>query len=664
MDSIQRTCLRALLTFIVGGAAVHVVAMVIGRDGALHAFADSQLYYAIMIAAALACLWRGIAVPRDRLAWVLIGVGVACWAGGDLHWTLVYSDDAKAPYPSLADALYLAYYPLVAAGILALVVAGARRLRGMVLLDGAIAGVGAAAIGAALLGPAIAGYSRNDPVAALVDAAYPVGDMVILGGVAAAAVVLGWRRDFALLSLGLLAMTAADIAYLSAAATTGYVEGGITDSGWVVAAALTALAAWQPRGRPRGLASDARAIALPSLFAIAAIALLVSDHFDRRPEAVVWLAGATLALAVARLVLAFAENAGLLATARSDALTDALTGIGNRRLLVEDLERACAAAERGRGEYVLAIFDLDGFKGYNDTFGHGAGDLLLRRLGGALGAAMAAPARAYRLGGDEFCVLAPLSGAAKAEPIAAAGAAALREDGEGFSITCSRGLARVPEEAVTPAEALRLADRRLYADKGTSSRSFQSQARELLLGVLHESEPGLGAHMEGVGELARALARRAGLGAEDVDVIGRAAELHDIGKMAIPDQILAKPGPLSAQEWDLIRTHTLIGERMLSVTPAMAPVARLVRSSHERWDGDGYPDGLAGAEIPIGARIIAICDAYEAMVEQRPYREPVSPAEAVAELHANGGAQFDPELVEMFAAVLEQAPQHALSGRP
>ena len=551
MESIQRTCLRVLLTFVVGGAAVHVVVMALGRDGALHGFANSRLYYAILIAAAIACLWRAVAVSRDRLAWILIGLGVACWAGGDLHWTLVYSDDAKAPYPSLTDALYLLYYPLVAAGVLALAVAGARRLRGTVLLDGAIAGIGAAAIGAALLGPAIAGYSRRDPIAALVDAAYPVGDMVILGGVAAAAVVLGWRRDFALLALGLLAMTAADIAYLYAAATTGYVEGGITDSGWVVAAALTALAAWQPRGRPRELASDARAIALPGLFAVAAIALLVADHFDRLPEVAVWLAAATLGLAVARLVLAFAENAGLLAAARDEATTDALTGIGNRRALVDDLERAAAAAGRGRGEYVLAIFDLDGFKGYNDTFGHAR-----RRPAPA-----AARRRARRGDGDPGARL-PARRRRVLRPRPAAGGGEARADrrrGRGGAARGRRGLhdhllagamrgsrrrrGRRPMRCGSPTGACTptRAPRRARSSRRPASCCSASCASR---------SPSSASTSRGSASSPAGSPAAASSTVEDVDVIGRAAELHDIGKMAIPDEILSKSGPLTDDEWD------------------------------------------------------------------------------------------------------------------
>ena len=142
-------------------------------------------------------------------------------------------------------------------------------------------------------------------------------------------------------------------------------------------------------------------------------------------------------------------------------------------------------------------------------------------------------------------------------------------------------------------------------------------------------------------------------------------DLHDIGKMGIPDRVLGKSGPLDADEWSLMQKHTLIGERMLSVSPALGPVARLVRSSHERWDGRGYPDGLAGRQIPLGARIVAVCDAFRAMIERRSYREPMTQREALGELRDNAGTQFDTECVRALMSVLvtrgsddEQVPLH------
>jgi HD-GYP domain-containing protein (c-di-GMP phosphodiesterase class II) len=160
------------------------------------------------------------------------------------------------------------------------------------------------------------------------------------------------------------------------------------------------------------------------------------------------------------------------------------------------------------------------------------------------------------------------------------------------------------------------------------------------------------AHLVGVAELALAVAREVGMDGEQLDELARAAELHDVGKIAIPEEILRKPGPLDPDEWAFVRRHTVIGERILGAAPALRPVARIVRSTHERWDGGGYPDGLAGDEIPLGARIVAVCDAYEAMVSDRPYRPALSPDLAVDELRAHAGTQFDPKVVEVFTAAL------------
>ena len=142
-----------------------------------------------------------------------------------------------------------------------------------------------------------------------------------------------------------------------------------------------------------------------------------------------------------------------------------------------------------------------------------------------------------------------------------------------------------------------------------------------------------------------------GMATEQLDELARAAELHDIGKVAIPDAILSKPGPLNENEWAFMRRHTIIGKRILGAAPALRPVARLVRASHECWDGSGYPDGLSGEEILLGARVVAVCDAFHAMTSDRRYRNAMSPDEAMAELRRCAGTQFDPNVVEAFAAV-------------
>jgi HD-GYP domain-containing protein (c-di-GMP phosphodiesterase class II) len=258
------------------------------------------------------------------------------------------------------------------------------------------------------------------------------------------------------------------------------------------------------------------------------------------------------------------------------------------------------------------------------------------------------------MGGDEFCVLVP---AARATSALGAAAVALREEGEGFRVDASLGVVELPADAGDAESALQLADRRMYRHKERRPASAASQSGDVLLRALGEREPDLLEHTEAVSGLARAVAGALGLAAEERDVIARAAELHDVGKVAIPDAILAKPGPLDDDERAFMRRHTVIGEAIIEAAPALRPVAALVRASHERWDGSGYPDGLAGEAIPLGARIVAVCDAYCAMVQERAYGEVLPEAEALAELRRCAGTQFDPGVVAAFCAVrLAAAP--------
>jgi diguanylate cyclase (GGDEF)-like protein len=338
---------------------------------------------------------------------------------------------------------------------------------------------------------------------------------------------------------------------------------------------------------------------------------------------------------------------------RQQAVTDPLTGLGNRRKLSAELTARLAQA--GTQPLVLMLFDLNGFKNYNDTFGHLAGDALLARLGRKLSAAVTPHGTAYRLGGDEFCVLLPAP--ARSEELHAMvtdAAAALCEHGETFSVTASCGAVLVPHEAATAEYALQLADERMYARKRSRSTTAQEQTQEVLLRIMHAKQPGLDDHSAGVARLAVAVGRRLGMNGEELDELGRAAELHDVGKVGIPDAILDKPGKLAETEWEFMRQHTILGERILSAAPALRPVARIVRASHERWDGGGYPDGVAGESIPLAARIVAVCDAFEAITSDRCYRQARSLEFARAELLRAAGAQFDPAVVEAFLAELDQ----------
>jgi diguanylate cyclase (GGDEF)-like protein len=343
-------------------------------------------------------------------------------------------------------------------------------------------------------------------------------------------------------------------------------------------------------------------------------------------------------------------------TLREQAITDPLTGLGNRRKLANDLEARLADKSPNAEPVVLMLFDLDGFKNYNDTFGHLAGDALLTRLGAKLAAAACAPrGAAYRLGGDEFCALLPARGPDTPALVARA-AGALCECGETFSIKASCGAVLLPHEANSADYALQLADERMYAHKQSRPLAATEQTRDVLVRIMQAKQPELPDHSTGVARLAASVGRRLGLNAEQLDELARAAELYDIGKVGIPDAILDKPGELDDAEWEFMRQHTILGERILSAAPALRPVAKIVRASHERWDGTGYPDRLRGDDIPLAARIVAVCDAYEAITGDRRYREARAPEAAREELVRGAGRQFDPAVVAAFLEELD-APQ-------
>gem|GEM_PF-2706371 len=355
------------------------------------------------------------------------------------------------------------------------------------------------------------------------------------------------------------------------------------------------------------------------------------------------------------------EKERLLGVSQIEARTDALTELGNRRALTRDLARSITAP-RDSHELLLAMFDLDGFKQYNDSFGHAAGDALLQRLGRRLAAATEHLGTAYRMGGDEFCMLVRC-GPDAAEQLLDDTIAALEDSGEGWHIGCSHGAAWIPSEAGSESEGLKLADQRMYANKASRS-SASRQVTDALLQVITEQNASLDEHVERVSVFAGEVAQALGEPEHEVWLARLAAKLHDVGKTAIPASVLDKPGPLDEREWEFMRRHPLIGERIVLAAPALAGTAPLIRSSHERVDGGGYPDGLVGEEIPLGARIVAVCDAFDAMTSERSYRGPTSVEAALEELRSHAGTQFDAAVVDAFCSLtsvhqgLDEEQQH------
>jgi diguanylate cyclase (GGDEF)-like protein len=607
-------------------------------------FFDPWLYDLLMVFACVVVGSRAYLVERDRTAWTAFTAGLVCWTFGEL-W---YSAMQPESYPSAADAGFIAFYPFVYAGMVLLIRSRARSIGGTLWLDGIIASLAAGAVAAAILVELVLQSTEGSRATVATNLAYPLGDVLLLSAVFGVFSLSRWRpgRIWLLLGLGVTSTALADAVYLFQSSEGTYVGGTWIDVLWPLSMLLIASAAWAGDGKREELAIEGRPLlAVPAACAVASIGILVYDHFHRLNLLALALSTATLLLVVVRLGLTFRENRRLYELTRTEAITDALTGLGNRRKLLGDLDRRFAGERTP--PTILMIFDLDGFKGYNDTFGHPAGDALLARMGAKLAEVPGANGAAYRLGGDEFCVVATIA-EGEAEKLIDRACAALNESGEGFDVGSSFGAVLLPDEAIDASQALHVADERLYAQKH-SRRLETDRMMDALLEALSLRQPDLPVHLDSVGSLAVDIGLSLDLPRAEIDELVRAAQLHDLGKLAVPDEILHKAGPLDDREWAFVRQHPLVGERILRASPALKGVAAIVRSTHERWDGAGYPDGLVGEDIPLASRIIAACDAFTAMTSPRPYRVALTHAEALDELDRVSGSQFDPTVVRLLS---------------
>ena len=625
------------------GAYAAMAALGLYTDG-IGSVIDVPLYTALEFSAAIFCLARAFVPGVERAPWLAIGAGIASFAIGDFYFSFFLADDATIPYPSVSDAGYLGLYPLVYLGLGLLLRGRTLQANRSFWLDGTIAGLAVAAIGAALVFGTIVDTTGGASLTVMTNLAYPLGDLGLLVVVVTTLGLTGWQVDrvWACVLAGCALFAVTDTIYLWQTAKETYVQSTILDAGWPAGLLLFAFAAWQPkRAIVHRRLEGFRFLVVPVGFGLIALLLLVWDHYHRLNETAMVFSTLTIAAVIGRMALTFRENALLLRRSRIEAETDALTGLANRRKLLTDLQLRLEAD----APTLLVLFDLDGFKGYNDAFGHPAGDALLRRLALKLDAAAEPFGRAYRMGGDEFCVLAGRDADGRVSVVDVT-TRALEDEGEGFRITSACGAIVLPDETTQLSEALRIADARLYKNKDSRRASAVRQSKDVLLSVLNERDAELRGHLNSVAQLARAVGRRLELPPPELHELGLAAELHDVGKLAIPDAILSKPDALTEDEWTFIHRHTLVGERILSAAPSLSRVARIVRSTHERLDGQGYPDGLSGTDIPLLARIVSACDAFFAMTEERPYRRAMASEDAIAELRRCAGTQFDPDVVE------------------
>jgi two-component system cell cycle response regulator len=410
---------------------------------------------------------------------------------------------------------------------------------------------------------------------------------------------------------------------------------------------------WAERARAVVLGSGGwRSMVGPSVFAVLAIALLVYDHYHQRVgEIVFWLTLALVVTVFLRMLETIRRQSDVLLLERVSKLSDQVTGLQTRRKLKGDLRAALATPDDRR---VLVMLELDGLQAYNDRFGYEAGNEVLRRFAqGLIDAVAPLGGSAYRSDGSRLAALVPAGGRQLGEIVLAVTASLREQDGDAVVAHCYGDVA-IPEEAADAELALQVASQRLAAHKQRQQRSARRQAHAVLKAVLVARSPEMADHLRVVAYRAISLARRLGVGSEEIDDIALAAELQKIGMLAVPEHVQESALPLDEAAVEMLRNHTVEGERIIGAAPGLAPVARLVRSSSERFDGNGAPDGLAGERIPLGARIIAVSVAFSAMTSPRPYRISKSVDEAFGELQSCAGTQFDPRVVEALATDLAE----------
>jgi two-component system cell cycle response regulator len=437
--------------------------------------AEGPVYDAVIVAAGLTCLLRARTAGAERGAWIAIGAAILSWGAAEIYWTAAILDDPSPPYPSAADVGYLAFYPLAGLGLALLVRARAHELDWRVWTDGLIAALGTAALGTAYVFDFVADQTSGTSLQVATTLAYPLGDIVMLSLIVGVVALTRWRpgRAWSLLLVGLAAMAVADVAYTLQSTDLGVPEGVWTDPIYLIAASCLGAQAWQRR--TDAIAASARydgwrELIVPALFAGVMIGLFGMQYVDTTSSLATVLWAATMIAVIVRLAVSVRENESLLGQVR----TDPLTGLGSRGALQVDLDDLCGKATEEEPISVL-LFDLNGFKRYNDTCGHPAGDDLLAELGRRLVETLGKDGFAYRVGGDEFCVVLTRGRSAGRFPREAA--IALTERRNGVEVSASWGAVAIPAEAETPREAMQLADLRMYAQK--ESRRVSRDSKEV-----------------------------------------------------------------------------------------------------------------------------------------------------------------------------------------
>jgi len=370
------------------------------------------------------------------------------------------------------------------------------------------------------------------------------------------------------------------------------------------------------------------------------------------------------------------ENSQLYAKAEQRSRVDELTGLFNRRHFEERMKEEISRHGRHGSVFAVFILDLDGFKTYNDIYGHPSGDVLLQQVSKIIRSSIRSADQAFRYGGDEFIVILPQTKVNDAHVVAERVRVTLADEMKKreIAVRCSIGLADYPSDGVISGELVTVADTALYfakrtggdrvylsskvlseqpEDSGTYARHNGLSAIYALVSAVEAKDPYTYGHSRRVNTYAVMLAEEIGLSPDQVSRVSTAALLHDIGKIGVPDRVLNKQGKLNAEDWELIKSHPRLGATIVGNVPNLVPCVSSILHHHERWDGGGYPEGLKGEEISIEARILAVVDAYEAMSSERPYRAALDAEKVLNEMRRCSGSQFDPGLVDVFIGIIK-----------
>lgn len=653
--------------------------------------------------------WR----ERRFLAPNLISLGLLCFAVGDGVWCYFEQVLGVEPFPSYADVGYVAsMFALIAGMLLSPRRPVPAALRARVLLDAMM--IMAAVVTFSwyfTLGPTVIGAEGSN-LAKTLTTAYPLLDLgtlfciLVITAHPGEAKIAGVRR---ILCLGLLSYVAADYAFAYVSLKTEYTTGAI-DAGWVTANLLLGFGAQRLRRASRTEVVAEENVAttnpvlwrslLPYSLVPAVVALVLYVWRNKVHGAVadgVYVGAAVLmGLILVRQVFAIVENSQLYrflqaayVEMEASATLDAMTGLSNHRAFHERYRRELKRSEESGQPLSLLLLDVDRFKEYNDSFGHPAGDEALRMVARVLKSNVRLDGMAARYGGEEFAVILPNADVEAAAAIAERIRAEC--DGTKFpgrAVTLSIGL--VSSAGGDAGPLIESADQALYMAKhrgrnqvcradedlaglpeGWSVSAGELRAKwsqELLaqpagpllrtmLAMLNLRDAEVERRAERAVRFCLRLAEEAASQGEvnltdaEASDLHLGALLHDIGKVGVPDGILNSSGRLSEAAWKIVRQHPARGAELLQDLPEFAGALPIVRSHHERWDGTGYPDGLAGEAIPVGARIFAVADAMDAMWSDRPHQAAMSLPEIEEEIRRGAGTQFDPRLVEVFLSI-------------